>query len=378
MKNRLIILVIIFLTACNLDAPLSPSEELQSLSVLDLIIEHDDYIDLINNRSINKEVPCKIKYEGEEYQGEIRASGAGSRYYFKWSYRVKLEEGYRIDGINEFNLSAQVEDPSMLHTTLTSKLYSAAGFIPFKAKHTFLRINNDDKGLYSFIEVIKEDFFDKNNLPVYELYKLGFSSSLSFDPPSYPQFTYSKQIPDDEHFYNLTQLIHAIDMSDTSNLRSTLDSHIDLHQYMRYHAITSISANVDAFTNNFYLYKRTSDAPFEVIPWDYDKSFWSQTEAAIVGDNALIRKIFQNNSLFNEYKIIMQEQLNELFTENVLFPVIDSTAAVIGDAYNLDNYLGRKRYNFRDELEHLKEFIIYRRNLVQDKLNHLTQNYFER
>lgn len=268
-----ILLLSLLIVSCNTTNVLTPGDELISMPIFDLTIEHDNLLDLQNNRSINLEVPCKITYKGKSYIAAIRASGAGSRYYFKWSYRVELEDGNSIEGLTEFNLSAQVEDPTMVRTTLSSKLFNLAGFKGFNNFHVFLQLNHEDKGLYSLIEVIKEPYFERRDLSIYELYKLGFGSSFTFNSASYPELTFSKQIPEDEQYYNLIQLINAIDTSSTVSLKESLNKYIDLDNYINYHSLSSIIAHVDGFTNNFYLYKSESDKAFEIIPWDFDKTF---------------------------------------------------------------------------------------------------------
>ena len=100
-----------------------------------------------------------IFFKEKALHGSLRPSGAGSRYFPRWSYRVELNENEFIENINIFNLSAQVHDPTMLHTTLVAELYRQAGFYVFDNFPVFVKINNEDKGLSQFIELVNEDFF---------------------------------------------------------------------------------------------------------------------------------------------------------------------------------------------------------------------------
>ncbi|MBU1099262.1 MAG: CotH kinase family protein [Bacteroidetes bacterium] len=370
-----ILFLIFFFFGCDTTEILSPGDELTGLPVIDLIIEHDNLLQLQNNRSVNLEVPGTIKYKGESFVCTVRASGAGSRYYFKWSYRIELEDGKSIEGLTDFNLSAQVEDPSMLRTVVTSYLFERAGFKGFDSFHVFLQLNNDDKGLYSLIEIIKGPYFERRELDVYELYKLGFGSAFSFNSANYPEMTFSKQIPDDEQYYNLIQLINAIDTSSSATLRLSLGKYIDLDNYIKYHSLSSIIAHVDGFRNNFYLYKSKPTSAFEIIPWDFDKTFWNEVDAAIVGYNDLIKKIFTNDELFLQYKSTVIFQLNELLDEDVLFSIIDSTALHIKDGYDLDSYLGNGRYNFNEEISRLKLIIKLRKEYLLENLDTINQSY---
>ena len=61
---------------------------------------------------------------------------------------------------------------------------------------------------------------------------------------------------------------------------------------------------------------------------------------------------FRTDSL-NE-TIVAEE--NE-FTEENIFPVIDSTAAFIAEGYNADRYLGAGPYNFDDEVNGTRDLL---------------------
>lgn len=376
-KFLIITFFLTFFTSCENDIN-DPSEKDLSVPLMNITIEHEDLVALKNNRTLNFNVPCRIKFKGAVYNGEIRASGAGSRYYPKWSYRIELKEGESIEGINEFNLSAQVEDKSMIRTIIAGRLYENAGLLNFKNLHVFVRINNNNEGLYLFLEVINNNFFARRNLPVNELYKLGFASSFTYSPASFPEFTFSKQIPDDGRFYTLTELINILDESNAENVESSVGSKLNLENYLSYHSLTSIIGNVDAFGNNFCLYKKTYNSPFEIIPWDFDKSFYIQGNFGLVGDNGIIKKLFTNESVFNQFKNIMTNQVNDIYDTDVIFEIIDSTASAIESSYDNDISLGQSGLIFNDEVESLKNYILQRKEYILNNLNNLKQDYFTR
>jgi hypothetical protein len=69
--------------------------------------------------------------------------------------------------------------------------------------------------------------------------------------------------------------------------------------------------------------------------------------------------------------------VENVFTEENLFPVIDSVYSVIKEAYNLDPYLGDGRYNIDSEFENLKLYIADRRQYIVNNINSLNSDYFE-
>ncbi|MBL1212587.1 MAG: hypothetical protein HND52_04395 [Ignavibacteriae bacterium] len=375
---RIVLLAISIITiSCEDSGILNPSDALESIPLLELEISNEDYIRLKNNRTNSLKVPVLIKFNNQIHSGEIRAAGAGSRYHPKWSYNIKLTDGILIEGLPEFNLSAQVFDPTLMHTTIATHLYKQLGFTLFNSRHLFLKINNNDEGLYPMIEVVDQPFFSDRDIPVYQLFKLGFDSKFTFIGGNYPEFHFEKKIPDDDNFSELYNLIYAIDTSSTENIFNTLGKHLDINQYIKYHAITTLMNSFDAFTNNIFLLKKSSAEPFTLVPWDFDKIFQSDNLSKLAGENSIIKKLFQNDSTFNLYKDELEYQLNNIFTEQNIFPVIDSTKNIIEDGYNLDPYLGSGgRYNFLTEIENLKSYISQRRNYINDNLNLLTKDYF--
>ena len=70
--------------------------------------------------------------------------------------------------------------------------------------------------------------------------------------------------------------------------------------------------------------------------------------------------------------------MEKIFNKENIFPIIDSTANVIRDAYNLDPYLGKGgRYIFDQEIDDLKNYIIQRINYFDNNFYQLDKDYFK-
>ncbi len=369
LKLYVILSIILVFSGCDDDVILNPSDEISSLPVMEFHIDEEDLLALRSNKANSLNVPVRVVYKNKSYLGMVQAQGAGSRLHPKWAYKVELNEGKTIEDLSVFNLSAQVYDKTLLKTTVTSAIYKELGFPTFKNKHVFLKINNRDEGLYPLIERIEQPFFDRRNLPVTELFKLGFGSKFTLAGTYNPQFYFSKEIPDDENYNSLIEFIHAIDTCNSENVYSSLESWLDVHNYLEYHAITSLINNFDAFRNNFFLHKESGLAPFKIIPWDFDKSFYYEDEVGIYGENEIILKLLQNDQVVEEYKNKVKYLLSTVFTKKYIFPIIDSTASVIRDGYNIDPYLGAGRYNFEEEINALKQFISERRQFFINNID---------
>ncbi len=364
------ILLILFLVACDNNGPLSPSEEITSIPLMKLRIEPEDLNRLQAAKLTNLEVPAYLVYGGEKFNCLVRASGAGSRYHDKWGFKIIMQNGLTPEGYSEFNLSSQIFDPSALKTLISLRLYEEMGLLTHNVKHIFLVINEKDYGLYPMIERVEKDFFDRRALPVNELFKVKFGSSFSFNATNNPEFTFDKEMPRDNNYSSLNELIYAIDTSSAVSLEESLSKFLDLDNYLRYHAVTSVLNNIDAFTNNYFLYRKTHNSPFSIIPWDFDKAFSDQPTAPLWGDNEIIRKIFLNDELKEQYKEHLVYIIDNLFTADYLFPFIDENVSKIRQAYILDPWLGL-RYDFDTEIEKIKDYIATRRLYIRDNLSQL-------
>jgi spore coat protein CotH len=136
---------------------------------------------------------------------------------------------------------------------------------------------------------------------------------------------------------------------------------------LRYHAVSTIRTDPDSYTNNFFLYRSAPNAPFQVIPWDFDKTFFRDHDLGLYGENGIILKLLQNDSCAVLYRNFMKSYLDDVFTAQRLFPMIDSLAILIRDYHPLDPYLSQ--YDFSVEINSTKSFITRRRNTLLDLLN---------
>lgn len=377
MRYLSIIITAILLVRCSDNVSVQPSGLLSEVPLLEINLTHDDLLTLRANRTTNTEVGVKIKWQNEAYDGTIRASGAGSRYHPKWSYRVTLKNGQFIDGLNEFNLSAQVFDPAMMNTDLALHIFRQLALPAFSSRHVFLKINDEESGLYPMIELIDEPFLVARNIKFYEMYKVVFGAKFTYSKDVFLPRNFDKRIPDDDDYGSLSKFIHAIDTCTNKHIPEYLGRFLDVGEYIRYHAATTLMNNVDALENNFYLYSQKPGGEFKIIPWDFDGAFNRTKTAGLAGDNDIIRKLFKNDVTFQQYKDELNFQVENVFTEENLFPVIDSVYSVIKNAYNLDPYLGDGRYNFDGEIENLKLYITNRRQYILNNIDFLKSDYFE-
>ena len=353
-KFTTILITIMLIYSCDNSVVYNGSEKLEGMPVIEVLIDDDEYYYLLQDKTTKSDVPVTFIYSGERSTGFIRSTGGGSRMHPRWSYRVKLNDGYTLENLTSFSLSSQSLDPSMIHTAIVSRIYKQQGFPIFRNKHVFLKINNQDKGLYMILERVNEEFFYIRNMPVYELFKANLGADLFFNPADHPRFTYEKKLPEDDNYTRLFKFINAVETSDVNLIEQSLAQYVNIDNYIEYHAISSITNNQDAFKNNYFLYRPNAAAPYNFIPWDFDRSFDAFSDVGLAGDNTLFNKLIQNQNIRDKYKAEIQQLLDTSFKEEVIFPIIDSTAAHIVDAYDLDPFLGGGGFNLDTQVNQLK------------------------
>jgi spore coat protein H len=367
MKNKLLIFIsALFLFASCEITDYNPANEITSVYLLDTYIRPENLSSLLSSKLVDFSVPLKIYINQNEFKGSIEAQGSASRYLPKWSFEIELKNGKIID-LNNFNLSAQVSDASMLRTGLASLIYTNMGFHVFNSDLAFLKINGENEGLYYIIENVEEEFFHRRNLPAYEVIKTLFNAKFTLNEGTDLYQIFEKEINDDDNLYNFENFIITLDTVSTENIFYVLGRFLDIELYLKYHAVSTVIAAKDGFRNNIIFFKRTPDSPYEVIPWDFDGSFNPSFNEIYFGDNEIINKLLQNDSCKAVYDYYFNYCLENFFTEQMLFPFIDAVINKINKPYSLDPYLGEAGYNIQQEADKLKQFISERRTLLLER-----------
>ncbi len=367
--NKLILLTLIvplFLAGCDINNN-NPADDINSIYLFHTFIRQENLSELLSNRLTDFSVPVGIKFGDKDYNGMIEAQGSGSKYLPKWSYEIELDD--EIMNLDNFNLSAQVGDPSMLRTMLASFAYRQMGFDVFDSDFAFLKINNENKGLYYVVERVEEDFFNRRNIPVFEVINTQFGASFTFNNNNNIYEYFEKEINDDDNLFYFGKLIHALDTVNQENILTKLSELLDIESYLKYHAVSTIIAAADGFRNNIIFYKRNPEGPYETLPWDFDATFNTGFNSIFYGDNEIIIKLMQNDSCFSIYKQHYTFFLENIFLPDVFDTLINQTVQKIKDGYNLDPYLGEAGFNLDIESDKLKKFISERRQLLISNLN---------
>ncbi len=367
------LLVLLLFSACDPGNDPRPGDEITDIPVLDSHIPSDRYAELLSNRWSDEEAGIEIFLGNRRLRGTVEPQGAGSRFHSRWSFKLELRDGTYLNELQVSNLSSQIFDDSRLRTVLAATVFGELGFPTFDYHPVFLRINDRNLGLYLQIERFEQNWFDRRGAPVHELIKAGFGARFTYRGGNHLQKYFEKEIPDNENLNNFGDFIHALDRASPETLFELVSPHLDIPQYLRYHAAASILNHVDGFTNNLLFYRPEADAPYTVIPWDFDKVMYEEYDIGLVGGNDIIQALLQNDSCVSMYRRELHRIVDSVFVPSRLFPVLDAFTSRIATAHALDPDLGLSGVHLSVESERLKADIIARREFFRANIDSLTR-----
>lgn len=364
----LALLFVLCIPGCEQSTDSDPATALEQVPLFDAWIPPDRYAELLSNRWSDEEVPVDLFVDGKKFTGSVEPQGAGSRYHARWSFKLELDEGQSINGLRVSNLSVQTFDDSRQRTLVGAFAFDAAGFPVFDFHPVYLRINGQHLGLYLQIERIDEDFFRRRGLPVHELIKCSFGARFSYAGGNHLEKYFEVQIPDGGNLNDFGEFIHALDQADPDRMYEELSTRLDIENYLRYHALSSLLNHVDGFSNNLYFYRSSPDAPYRVIPWDFDKLLYAEHAVGLVGGNEIAWKLLQNDSCVAAYKRLARQ------VEPPFGPLRDELRHYrhrIAEAHRLDPWLGGAGILLEDETNSLEANLIQRTQFFRDSIDTL-------
>ncbi len=219
-------------------------------------------------------VPGKVVIGNEDYNAEVSLSGKSSILSHKKHYSVKLLEG-KYKKIKSFKLLGQLRDHSLLRSYLAHKIFEEEGFEVSKFENVVLYLNKNLLGLYSMVEDIDDNFYQKRNISPIAIYKGEYGeadfASGKLENHGKPNLGFHGEMGD-ESYEDLKSLIRLVNQSpskDDSGLK--VENLIDIENYISYATTCIILNHWDGQNNNYYLYRTHNDKQFKVTPWDFDR-----------------------------------------------------------------------------------------------------------
>ncbi|CAG0971169.1 MAG: T9SS type A sorting domain-containing protein [Bacteroidetes bacterium] len=320
----------------------------------------------------------------------------------------EYKSGQKYDGVKKMNLNNSFKDPTMMREKLAYDFCRNVWINSPRCTYANLYINNENWGLYVAVEEIDATFL-KNRFSNKDgnLFKGDPQGSLQFfgylAASYYPKY----ELKNNETLNDWSDLINLIDKINNSgptNYYNEMKNVLNMGSYIRNRAMNILFANLDSYDgskHNYYLYHDTLGDRFEWLPWDVNEAFGNfnmgmtipQLECLDIfyipnpqTNSPLAKNTLDNAALKLEYTWHMNDFIQYYFSENYLFPTIDSLYNKIKSYVYADTKKMYTNQHFEDNINQnisvgggpgggniagLKSFITNRRNCVNTQLMQL-------
>ena len=319
---------------------------------------------------------ANVSVDGETYQNVgIRKKGfLGSLNEDKPALKIRFDkytEGQLLDGkLSRLTLNNSVQDPSLINTCLSYRIFSDAGIPSPRCNFSTVSINGRELGLYVNVESVKEDFVQRNFLnPNGSLYE----GTLS-DFRSGWEGTFERQIDNEAgDFSDIQEVIEKLQNSEILNL-SGLKEVVDLDQFLNFWATEVLIGHWDGYAgnrNNYFVY-REPDRPFVFIPWGTDQVFKTidspfdrfVSPPSVAAHGVIAHRLYQSQDMRDEYINRLKLLLNTVWDEELLIARADSMSSIIQMHALPHERIAAKRDSYR-----VYHFIRNRRNEIMESID---------
>lgn len=217
-------------------------------------------------------VTAELKYKGNTHHVSLAYAGKSTIDDIKKSYQIHFNDTL-FKGRRDYRLSAQSMDKSGIRSLLGFHIYKKNHVISPDIEPVSLYVNNKYQGLYFLIENVDEDFYKKRNIQTLAIYKAkDGNATMDKDNLLRMDSAFSIKKPK-KNFAFLNHLIKELHQNFSEDQTESIETLLDLEQYLNYMVATALLSNWDAYRNNYFIYNNSSDKKFRLTPWDLDKVY---------------------------------------------------------------------------------------------------------
>ncbi len=330
--------------------------------------------------------------------------------FLKVPFKIKTNRyvgGREYDGIKEFTLHNNFQDPSMMREKITYDLCEQLGLFALRTAYVRVYINDQYWGLYTIVEGKDEMYrhrFDNRDIDAVESLDFGDMCFISNNPDDYnyavagfPYYQLDNGM-EASAFERFTTMIDRANNTADAAYVDTVSQYLNLEHFFIYQALNVYLMNMDSYIafrgNQIYAYDEIEEV-FQVIPWDFNASLglWN-TNNFVPGSYPLIPGVISSGCIASRltsipvletYYLETMCQLQELCDPIVINAEIDSWKAQISQAvyddtrktfsnedFDLSLETGYYQHNF-ENVPALKTFFLERFNVISAGLT--ARNY---
>lgn len=297
-----------------------------------------------------------LKDVGIRYTGNSTYNSSASG--LKRPYKVDVNhfiEDQKLFGMNGFNLRNNVMDPTRIREPLAYSIYRSAQVPAPRTAFARVYLTVPEKhdraylGVYTLVEPVDKTFLKRH---------FGSDKGMLLKPErvqgipylgekweSYAEKFNPKREPDEAQKRRLIEFAKLINHAEDARFAKEIAEYLDVDNFLRYAAVTSLTGNLDSFLglgHNYFLYLNPKTNRFHFIPWDLDLSFggfgfggdqieWSIAQP-YMGKNRLAERVLAQKEYATRYRGHLKALTNGAFRLEVLKGQIAQLEATVKEA----------------------------------------------
>ena len=281
----------------------------------------------------------------------------------------KYTDGQSLGGVMErMTLNNSIQDPSMVNTCLSYRVFSAAGNPAPRCNFATVSVNGKDLGLYVHVEEIKAPFlarrFESAEGNLYE-------GTVSDFTPTYRGTIEKKNNEDAADWSDIDAVVVALQDPSDAGLKA-LGEIVDLDRFLSFWATEVLVGHWDGYAGdrNNYQFYREPDGPFVFIPWGPDDTFHLRDDPnpfdnianpppSVLALTAIPNRLYNDPDWRVHYVARLKELLDTVWDEEELLAAVDEMAAIVQQ-----HALPEAREAAAADTERVRKFILKRRGEI--------------
>ncbi len=369
----------------------------------------DDWEGFLATATKEKYSSCTIVIDGEKYTNVgLRAKGNNSlRLINKYGlerYSLKVEFDHftfkTYHGLDKFSLDTSFQDNSYMKSWITFDMMQHMGVPTPLCSYVWVRVNNQDWGLFLAIEEPEKGFaqrnFGKNHG---QLYKPDYKSLKAENADVHLRYTDDNFESYDNIFRKAKFKINAADKKrviEALKILATgknLEKAINVDEVLRYFTAQVFVVNMDSYLgktgHNYFLYEE--DGILSIIPWDYNLAFATYSlgmpnpindstlyvnypintpaSGEIMKKRPLYHNLMKNRDYYDQYHIYFDYLISSYFESGYFEKFIADTLEMIAPYVQKDPTAFCSYEDFLLGVDTIKRFCLLRAQSVRGQLD---------
>ncbi|MDA3844257.1 MAG: CotH kinase family protein [Candidatus Kapabacteria bacterium] len=249
-------------------------DETSGLPIYELTVTEENLAKLNDNIFSDEYIAADFTYNGKVWPAvSIRYRGNVTQKLSKKNYKINFDNGEIFNGMKKLNLSAEMNDPSMMIDAITYSLRREAGVLTQNTYPVHLKLNGVFIGVYLQREQEDDYFIDNHDLPNSNIYRSQQGNfQILHDLAEYEK-AYEKENNGSTGYDDLIELMELVNDPDIEYFKNNLPRAFDVGEFLTSYAILNCAADIDQHFHNFLLLRSFKDGNWRICNWDHNTTF---------------------------------------------------------------------------------------------------------